>query len=205
VIGCDNPLLEAEAAAHWCAEQLAHDATARLLLVVPRLERQRHLWERALSQRLDAPALLGAGTSSGASPFAIEGGLPLRAYPLVASALQLIEIATGPAPFEQLSAALRSRTSQRWTGINACGSTCGCVSTMWVRLTPACCPGCCRRCPQVLAPPPLRCCRRCLGGAACRPCRYADRLGATICAAAGALWLAGGAARQRRAADADAV
>jgi hypothetical protein len=108
VIGCDNPLLEAEAAAHWCAQQLQRDASARLLLVVPRLARQRHLWERALAQRLDATALLGAGTSAGASPFAIEGGLPLPAYGLVGSALALIAVATGPAPFEQLSAVLRS-------------------------------------------------------------------------------------------------
>ena len=108
VIGCDNPLLEAEAAASWCAERLALDPTARLLLVVPQLARQRHLWERALSHRLDAAALLGAGSSSGAAPYAIEGGLPLPAYPLVASALQLIATATGPAPFELLSAVLRS-------------------------------------------------------------------------------------------------
>jgi ATP-dependent helicase/nuclease subunit B len=108
VIGCDNPLLEAEAAAHWCAEQLARDAGARLLLVLPQLARRRHLWERALSHRLDAPALLGVGSSSGASPYAIEGGLPLPTYPLVASALQLIATATGPVPFEQLSAVLRS-------------------------------------------------------------------------------------------------
>jgi probable DNA repair protein len=107
VIGCDNPLLEAEAAAHWCAAELARDTQARLLLVVPRLAQQRHLWERALSQRLDFHALLAGDGSSGESAFAIEGGQPLTDYPLVAAALHLIAIATGPVPFERFSALLR--------------------------------------------------------------------------------------------------
>lgn len=108
VIGCDDPLLEAEAAAQWCAAQLARDAQARLLLVVPRLAQQRHLWERALSQQLDIQSLLAGGTSSGTSAFAIEGGQPLNRYPLVATALQTVAIASGVAGFDQLSAVLRS-------------------------------------------------------------------------------------------------
>ena len=108
VVGCDSPLLEAEAAAQWCAAELQRDSRARLLLVVPRLAQQRHLWERALSQRLDFVSLLTAGTSAAESPFAMEGGQALSAYPLVATALQLIAIASGPAQFEQLSAVLRS-------------------------------------------------------------------------------------------------
>jgi ATP-dependent helicase/nuclease subunit B len=108
VIGCDNPLLEAQAAAQWCAAQLARDAEARLLLVVPRLAQQRHVWQRALAQRLDFRSLLAAGTSSGESPFAIEGGAALDSYPLVATALQLIRLASGSVPFEPLSAVLRS-------------------------------------------------------------------------------------------------
>jgi len=108
VVGCDNPLLEAQAAAQWCAAQLARDAQARVLLVVPRLAQQRHVWQRALSQRLDFRSLLAAGTSSSESPFAIEGGTALAAYPLVATALQLIQLAGGSVPFEPLSAVLRS-------------------------------------------------------------------------------------------------
>jgi ATP-dependent helicase/nuclease subunit B len=108
VVGCDNPLLEAEAAAQWCAAQLERDAQARLLLVVPRLAQQRHIWQRALSHRLDFESLLGAGTSSGDAPFALEGGQPLSAYPLVATALQLIALAAGDMRFEQLSTVFRS-------------------------------------------------------------------------------------------------
>jgi ATP-dependent helicase/nuclease subunit B len=108
VVGCDDPSLEAEAAAQWCAEQLARDGRARLLLVVPRLAQQRHLWERALSQRLDFASLLVTGTSGGESPFALEGGQALSAYPLVATALHLIAVGVGQASFERLSAVLRS-------------------------------------------------------------------------------------------------
>jgi probable DNA repair protein len=108
VVGCDDPWHEAEAAAQWCAEQLRRDAHARLLLVVPRLTQQRHLWERALSQRLDLPALLLGVGERGSSAFAIEGGQPLSSYPLVATALQLVAIATGRGSLAELSAVLRS-------------------------------------------------------------------------------------------------
>ncbi len=108
VIGYDNPLLEAEAAAQWCASLLERDTRARLLLVVPRLAQQRHVWERALSQRLDFEALLSTGTSPGEASFALEGGRPLDAYAVVATALQLIAVAAEGAQFEPLSAALRS-------------------------------------------------------------------------------------------------
>jgi ATP-dependent helicase/nuclease subunit B len=108
VIGCDDPSLEAEVAAQWCAAELRRDSQARLLLVVPRLAERRHLWERALSQQLDFAALLSSGTSAGQSGFAIEGGQALSAYPLVATALQLLAMASGPVAFEQFSALLRS-------------------------------------------------------------------------------------------------
>jgi probable DNA repair protein len=108
VIGCDDPRLEAEAAAQWCAVQLARDPRARLLLVVPRLPQQRHLWERALSQQLDVRSLLDGDDSSGASAYAIEGGRPLDGYPLAAAALRLIALATGEGGFDELSAVLRS-------------------------------------------------------------------------------------------------
>jgi len=96
---------EAEAAAEWCAVMLTQDPGARLLLVVPRLGEQRHLWQRALSQRLDYEAILGDG---GESAYAIEGGAPLAGYPLVAAALHLVAFAAAEAQFEQFSALLRS-------------------------------------------------------------------------------------------------
>ena len=49
VLDFDNPELEAEAAAEWCAAQLDRDPGARVLLVVLGLGEARHRWLRALS------------------------------------------------------------------------------------------------------------------------------------------------------------
>jgi probable DNA repair protein len=107
VAGFAEPAAEAAAAADWCAAALARDPRARLLLVVPRLGEQRHLWQRALSQRLDYGAILDGGDEGG-SAYAIEGGEPLARHPLVAAALDLVAFAGAQAQFEQLSALLRS-------------------------------------------------------------------------------------------------
>jgi len=108
VLDFDNPELEAEAAAQWCAARLERDPGARLLLVVMRLPEQRHRWLRALWQRLDYRLLLGADAAHGPSAVAIEGGQPLQDYALVSSALQLLSVAVGEAEFSSLSAVLRS-------------------------------------------------------------------------------------------------
>jgi ATP-dependent helicase/nuclease subunit B len=98
---------EAEAAATWCASQLALDANARLLVVAPQLTEQRHVWERAFAQRLNPAAIL-AGRGGGAeSNFAIEGGRPLASFRLVTTALHLFSLGTGRGRFEELSDVLR--------------------------------------------------------------------------------------------------
>jgi probable DNA repair protein len=107
LLACESAALEAEAAADWCAQLLAGDGGARLLVVVPRLAEQRHLWQRAFAQRLDYGPILAGRAERGESAFAIEGGQPLSLYPLVSSALQLLAIAAGQADFAQLSAVLR--------------------------------------------------------------------------------------------------
>jgi len=104
----DNPELEAEAAAQWCAWQLERDPDARVLLVVLRLGEQRHRWLRALSQRLDYRSLLEPGPAAVRSALAIEGGQPLRDYSLIATALHLLALSAGEADFPMLSALLRS-------------------------------------------------------------------------------------------------
>jgi ATP-dependent helicase/nuclease subunit B len=104
----DNPEQEAEAAAEWCATQLARDPAARLLLVVMELRQQRHWWERALSQRLDYRLILEPSLVPAESAFVIEGGQPLQRYALIDSALKLIGLACGQGDFDALSAVLRS-------------------------------------------------------------------------------------------------
>ena len=104
----ESPEHEAEAAAQWCAAQITRDPSARLLLVVPELRKQRHWWERALSQRLDYRLILEPALVSAESAFAIEGGQPLHDYALINTALQLIALACGQGDFNALSTVLRS-------------------------------------------------------------------------------------------------
>ncbi len=105
-----EPELEAAGAAQWCVRQLRADPGARLLIVVPRLDEQRHRWERSLSQRLDYGALLaGTGTPADGVAFAAEGGQPLSEFSLATAALDLLRLAAGEADFSVLSAVLRSR------------------------------------------------------------------------------------------------
>ncbi|MGH8143308.1 MAG: hypothetical protein ACREU2_12415, partial [Steroidobacteraceae bacterium] len=108
--GYPDAAQEAEAAAEWCAQWLMRDPRARMLLVVPRLDEQRHLWQRALSQRLDYGRILGSEEAADgtASAYAIEGGQSLASYPLVAAALNLVTFVAGEAQFDQLSGLLRS-------------------------------------------------------------------------------------------------
>src|SRR6185437_1955204 len=111
VVSAAEPAAEADAAAQWCVRCLQQDPRARLLLVVPRLAEQRHLWQRALSQRFDSARILGAAEAAGevARPaYVLEGGQPLASYPLVEVVLQLFALAAGEARFEQLSQILRS-------------------------------------------------------------------------------------------------
>jgi probable DNA repair protein len=108
VTACEDPSGEAHAAAQWCWVRLSRDPQTRLLLVVPRLAQQRHLYERALSQRLDFAGLLSGGVSAGVSLFAVEGGRPLTGYALAAAALDLIAVVAGPVPFARFSSLLRS-------------------------------------------------------------------------------------------------
>lgn len=100
--------LEAEAAAAWCAMALARDPSARLLLVVPRLREQLHLWQQALVGSLDAAALLAPEAGAADSWFAVELGEPLATRPIVAAALHAIAVASGLAEFDQWSQLLRS-------------------------------------------------------------------------------------------------
>ncbi|HEX4377086.1 MAG TPA: PD-(D/E)XK nuclease family protein [Steroidobacteraceae bacterium] len=107
-IVCNDPRHEAQTAAAWCAQRLALDGQSRLLVVVPQLREQRHLWERAFAQRLNPTALLDGIGGSAESNFAIEGGRPLADYRLVATALNLLALGTHSARFEQLSQVLRA-------------------------------------------------------------------------------------------------
>lgn len=108
VLQLADATLEAEAAAAWCLSMLREDPTARLLLVVPRLAEQRHLWQQALADTLEAPNILQPDALGPNAAFSIEGGEPLAAHPLIGAAMHAITVAAGEASFEQWSLLLRS-------------------------------------------------------------------------------------------------
>lgn len=108
ILDFESPAHEADAAAEWCASMLARDGAARMLIVVPQLPEQRHLWERAFSQRLDQASLYAGEHAGAEAAFAIEGGRPLKEYRLVATALRLLSLASGEGRFDELSELLRS-------------------------------------------------------------------------------------------------
>jgi len=108
LVQLSDAMLEAEAASAWCAQALRKDGAARLLLVVPRLREQRHLWQQALADSLDEASILRPEAPGPSCSFAIEGGEPLGAHPIVAAAINAIVVVAGEAAFEHWSLLLRS-------------------------------------------------------------------------------------------------
>jgi ATP-dependent helicase/nuclease subunit B len=98
-----DPAAELEAAAAWCRARLTADPTARLLVIVPRLEQLRPRLERSFEEALEPPQ-----TASGPAAFAIEGGQPLDGFPLVRVALGLLALGARPLSFAEFSALLRT-------------------------------------------------------------------------------------------------
>ena len=93
---------EFEAAADWARARLGRDPSARLLVIVPDLDRQRARLRRIFS------AALGTATAGGVANYAFEGGQPLADYALVRTALGLLALPQRPLPFPALAELLRS-------------------------------------------------------------------------------------------------
>jgi probable DNA repair protein len=101
---------ELQAAARWARRRLERSPSDRLLIAIPRLDAQRARVERIFTEILDPAALL-VGSSAGAAhvaPFALEESLALDRYPLVATALTALELASGRVAFDAVSHWLRS-------------------------------------------------------------------------------------------------
>ena len=96
---------ELRLAAQWCRQRLEKDPGARLLVVIPQLQEQRAGAIQAFEHALHGGALLG---ERGDALYALEGGQALSRYPLVAAALGLLALASGPLSFSRVAALLRS-------------------------------------------------------------------------------------------------
>ncbi len=98
---------EIEAAARWARARLSADPYGRIGVVVPDLARQRRRLERVFVQVL-RPAAGLPGVSPGPLPFNVSLGEPLSAYPLVDTALAVLELLEGEMSLQRLGQLLRS-------------------------------------------------------------------------------------------------
>jgi probable DNA repair protein len=98
---------ELEAVAAWARARLEADPAARIGVVVPELEQRRREVARVFSRVMRADFNLpGAGPA--AMPFNISIGVPLLRYPVVALALQVLQLSQTDLPFDEVSRLIRS-------------------------------------------------------------------------------------------------
>jgi probable DNA repair protein len=100
-----SPREELEHAARWARARLesAGDGSPRIGVVVPQLAERRAEVSRIFSR------VLGEGSAASEAPlFNLSLGAPLSSFPVVDAALDLIDLAAGPLPFERASRLLRS-------------------------------------------------------------------------------------------------
>ena len=98
---------EVNAAARWARRLLELNPHARIGIVVPALTEQRARVVRIFDEVLVPDALLPATTIT-MRPYNLSLGLPLSDYPLVRSALLILDLAQGRLPLEKIGALLRS-------------------------------------------------------------------------------------------------
>jgi probable DNA repair protein len=105
-IECVSGDQELQWLARWARARLELDAGARIGIVVPDLAARRATLVRRLDEVLAPGSLLPQ--SGGARAYNLSLGLPLSDYPVVRSALLILELAQGRMPLERLGGLLRS-------------------------------------------------------------------------------------------------
>jgi ATP-dependent helicase/nuclease subunit B len=94
---------ELDRIAAWCRERVQLEPDARLLVMLPGAPGLRERLAALIRQAIDAGSLVRGGGS--AALVGIEGGEPLAQQPLIAHALETLELlAGGQSAFEQLAA-----------------------------------------------------------------------------------------------------
>ncbi len=105
-IECVSGEQELQWLARWARARLERDASARIGIVVPDLAARRAALVRRLDEVLVPGSLLPQ--SGSARVYNLSLGLPLSDYPVVRSALLILELAQGRMPLERLGGLLRS-------------------------------------------------------------------------------------------------
>ena len=98
---------EIRAAAHWCRRLLESGAGDDIGVIVPDLRSIYASVENTFDDVLNPDAIL-AGRGARARHYSITLGLPLSRYPLISSALDILELGDRVLPLPLLSAVLRS-------------------------------------------------------------------------------------------------
>jgi probable DNA repair protein len=89
--GCDDIRQEAATMARWVRQRLQEDPTAMIGVVVPELAMHRAMLVHALDEVLVPEALL-PGQHSVTRPYNISLGAPLSSYPIISTALRLLDL-----------------------------------------------------------------------------------------------------------------
>lgn len=98
---------ELACAAQWCAERLRATPTARLLVIVPQLQRRHGEVRRVFDAALDPGYLYRGATAPDEAVFALEGAAPLRSYAPVSDGLRALQVMTQAVELSELSQWLR--------------------------------------------------------------------------------------------------
>ena len=99
---------EMTAAAHWARGHFEADPTRRIGLVVPDLARHRQTVARIFEDVLTPAAVLPGKPGQTAQPYDLSLGLPLLEYPLVHTAMSILEFVVGGLSYAQVGHLLRS-------------------------------------------------------------------------------------------------
>jgi probable DNA repair protein len=115
VAACADRRAECHAAAAWAAARLAANPEARLGIVAPELGSVREMLVAALDDALHPEALLAANAEQ-PRRYNVSLGTPLARQPIVAVALELLQLAANPRRCEQarLGALLRGPYWSAW-------------------------------------------------------------------------------------------
>ena len=107
-VACLDPAAEIDAAARWAAARLHGHADRRIAIVVPDLARRREDVRRRVERVLVPEAGLTGGPAPESKAFELAAARPLAEQPVVAAALELLDLFVRPADLTAVSRLLRN-------------------------------------------------------------------------------------------------
>lgn len=116
-VACADPPAQWRAAAAWARQRLQENPAARIGIVVPDLQAQRHALSDTLGEALAPAQRLSAVVDPTARPFNVSLGSPLAGHPLAATAQALLDLVAGEVPIAAVGLLLRSP----YLAAGACG------------------------------------------------------------------------------------